>query len=126
LVNSEYMISVEWKSAIETENFLIPSSNFEPKSQGLLQSFWIHVNADHLSKVTWKVQPAASRSRIAAFEISIIQRIPISFAEFRNIESERWDRISKRKAEFSLSAWIYGQRVMLIHIYELDLGVLVQ
>jgi hypothetical protein len=120
------MIGVKWQSSICTENFMISSSNFEPKFQGLLQFFEIYVSADHLGKVIWKVQPYVSRFSIAPYGLSIIQRIPIILASFRQIETERLDRISKCNAELSLPVCICIQYAMFIQIYEFCLETFVQ
>jgi hypothetical protein len=55
--NSDYMIHVHWKFTIDTDDSLIHSSNFERKSQGLLQSFWLYISADDLG--TWSEQLGA-------------------------------------------------------------------
>jgi hypothetical protein len=111
------MIRVDWKSTIHIENSLIPSSNFKPKSQGLLPSFWIYVSADHLRKVAWKVHYCVSKSWIAAQWLSIIQRILIVSLNSEHLKTK--DRIVSRNIILNFlyrHVFVYGMRCLFIYM----------
>jgi hypothetical protein len=57
-----------------TENSMIQSSNFELKSHGPLQSFWIYVNVDQLGQ-------SCMKSSALRFEILILSPYTLNYSE---------------------------------------------